>query len=47
MKTVYEATEVPALRILGDGSVPERSTPPLRELQPDLYPAAHEEAPWA
>lgn len=47
VRSVYEATEMPALRILPNGSLPERSAPPVRKLQPRLYPAAHEEAPWA
>jgi hypothetical protein len=47
VRTAYEATKVPALRIVADGSLPERSAPPVRELQPHLYPAAHEQAPWA
>jgi len=44
LRTAYEATKVLPLRILPNGSLPERSTPPLRELQPYLYPAAFEEA---
>jgi hypothetical protein len=43
----YEAAKVSLLRILGNGLFPERSAPPVRELQPHLYSAAHEQAPWA
>ena len=43
----YEATKVSLLRILGNGLFPERSAPPVRELQPHLYSAAHDQAPWA
>lgn len=43
LRTAYEATKVSPLQVVQCSSLPERSAPPLRELQPYLYPAAHEE----
>lgn len=44
LRAAYEATKVSPLQVVQCSSLPERSAPPLRELQPYLYPAAHEEA---
>lgn len=44
LRTAYEATKVSPLQVVQCSSLPERSPPPLRELQPYLYSAAHEEA---
>ena len=43
LSAAYEATKVSPLQVVQCSSLPERSAPPLRELQPYLYPAAHEE----
>jgi len=43
LRVAYEATKVSPLQVVQSSSLPERSPPPLRELQPYLYSAAFEE----
>jgi hypothetical protein len=42
LTNVYEEAKVPPLRIVSNGALPERSTPTLHELQPNLGAAAFE-----